>query len=93
MARDKALQANIDGSDPVNYPNKRIKNNTGAGDGTPVNEQVYGDIHETFAKLMRRALLSYNHLPENETKGYQYIQALEFLATDNDKIKTMYAQH
>lgn len=91
MARDKALQTNIDNSDPVNYPNARIKNNTGAGDGTPVNEQVYGDIHETFAKLMRRALLSYNHLPENETKGYQYIQALEFLATDNDKIKTMYA--
>lgn len=90
MARDKANQTNIDNSDPVNYPNSRIKNNTGSGDGTPVNEQVYGDIHEFFAKMMRLASLSFNHQPENESKGYQYIQALELIATDNDKIKSMY---
>ena len=50
MARNKALQPNIDGSDLTNYPDKRIRNNDGSGNGTPVNEQVYGDIHEFFGK-------------------------------------------
>ncbi|MES2287272.1 MAG: hypothetical protein V4547_16390 [Bacteroidota bacterium] len=87
MARDKALQANIDGSDLVNYPNKRIRNNSGVGDGTPVDEIVYGDIHEFTAKCMRDAKMTYNGLPDNVTNGYQLYDAMMSLAGKNDLIK------
>jgi hypothetical protein len=89
MARNKKLQTNIDLSNPTDYPDGRIKNNTGAGDGTPVNEQVYGDIHEFFAKLMRSAGFSYNGQPENETAGYQYVNALKQFANKNNYISTL----
>ena len=89
MARDKALQQNIDGSDLVNYPNKRIRNNDGSGNGTPVNEQVYGDIHEYFAKTMREAKLNYNGLPDNTSNGYQYFEAFTQLPNKNDFIKNI----
>lgn len=86
MARNKANQANIDGSDLVNYPNKRIRDNDGSNSGTPVNEPVYGDIHEFFAKLMRLTGINYNDLPDNEANGYQYIEALKRLTTKNDVV-------
>ena len=84
MARNKATLQNIDLSDPSNYLNGRIKDNTGSGDGTPVNERVYGDIHQLVAKLMNLAGLSFNLLPENEANGYQLIESLRSLATKND---------
>ena len=84
MARNKATLVNIDLSDPSNYLNGRIKDNTGSGDGTPVNERVYGDFHQLVAKLMNLAGLSFNNLPENETNGYQFIESLRSLATKND---------
>lgn len=89
MARNKASQQNIDNSTPSDYPDARIKDNTGSGDGTPVTEATYGDIHEFFAKLMRLYGVSYNGFPDNETNGYQYIEALRGLASKNDFILTI----
>lgn len=86
MARDKATVNNIDKSDLVKYPNARVKDNTGSGDGTPVNELVYGDLHEFFAKLMRLAGILYNGLPDNEANGYQLIDALASFANKNDVV-------
>lgn len=83
MARDKSTLTKIDKSDLVNYPNARIKDDAGSGDGTPVNERVYGDHHEFFAKLMRLAGQTYNGLPDNETNGYQLIDALKAYANKN----------
>lgn len=82
--RSKLNQANIDNSDPAKYPNGRIKDNTGAGDGTPVNEEVYGDFHEMKDKLMRLYGLQFNGLPDNETNGYQFVDALRALSNKND---------
>lgn len=82
--RNKGTLVNIDNSDLGVYPSGRIKNNTGAGDGTPVNEEVYGDLHEMKDKLMRLYGISYNGLPDNETNGYQLIEALVALASKND---------
>lgn len=65
----------------ADYPDGRIKDNTGANDGTPVDEQVYGDVHVFFAQLLRRASILHNSLPENSTNGYQFIEAL-FELTD-----------
>lgn len=87
--RPKSTLTNIDLTDLANYPDGRIRNNTGPGIGTPVNERVYGDIHEFFAKLMRLAGLTYNELPENETNGYQLIDAARALAAKNDFILTL----
>jgi len=84
MATDKLLVPNIDNSDSTNFPNGRIKDNTGIGNGTPVNRLLYGDLHEFFAKLMRMAKITYNGLPDSEGNGYQLVQALQAIANKND---------
>lgn len=84
--RNKALQPNIDNSDLVNFPNGRVRNNDGSGNGTPVNEQTKGDIHEFFDKMLRLYGIDHNNLPENETNGYQTIDALRAIASKNDFI-------
>ncbi|WP_300440714.1 hypothetical protein [Christiangramia sp.] len=90
MARTKKVLQNIDLSDP-GYLEGRIKDNTGAGGGTPVSEFVYGDIHQTLAKLMHLYDIKYNGLPDNETNGYQLIDALMALASKNDFILSLTA--
>lgn len=75
---------NVDNSDLSNYPGGRIKNNTGSGTGTPVNERVYGDIHQMIAKLMRLYNITPNNFPDNETNGFQNVDALRALASKND---------
>lgn len=83
--RNKATLPNIDLTDP-NFLLGRIKNNTGANDGTPVNEFVYGDIHQFFAKLLNLAGLVPNGFPDNEANGYQTIDALISIASKNDYV-------
>lgn len=77
---------NVDNSDPGNYPDGRVKDNTGSGNGTPVNRNVYGDLHSNISKLMRRYGIVPNEFPDNETNGFQIIQALSALASKNDYI-------
>lgn len=84
--RDKSLVINIDNSDPANYPNGRIKDDPGNSTGTPVNEYVYGDIHENVAKLLRLYGINYNNIPDNETNGYQLVEAIKALASKNDYV-------
>lgn len=84
--RKLSTNPNVDNSDLVNYPDGRIKNNDGSGNGTPVNERVYGDIHQTIAKLMRLYGIIPNDLPDNETNGFQIVDALIALASKNDYI-------
>ncbi len=76
---------NVITSDP-NYPNGRVRNNTGTGNGTPVNEAVYGDIHVAKDKLMDLYGIVANGLPDNEVNGYQIIEAHRALASKNDFI-------
>lgn len=76
----------VDNSDPSNYPNGRIKDNDGSGNGTSVNERIYGDLHQMKEKLMLLYGIIANDLPDNETNGYQLIDALIALASKNDYI-------
>lgn len=85
--RNKANLTNI--VIDANYPYGRIKDNTGAGDGTPVNEFVYGDIHQFFAKLITLAGIVPNDLPDNEINNYQTIQALKEFASKNNYIQNL----
>lgn len=48
--------------------------------GTPVNREVYGDIHQFFRKIMRVAGISPNNLRDNETNGFQLFQSLQISA-------------
>jgi hypothetical protein len=75
MARSLASKPNVT-APGGSYPFGRIKDNTGSGNGTPVNEQVYGDFHQFFEKVMATAGLTFNGLPENNADGFQYYNAL-----------------
>lgn len=77
---------NVDNSNLPDYPDGRIRDNDGTGNGTGVNESVYGDIHQTIAKLMRLYAISPNGLPDNESNGFQIIEALSALASKNDYV-------
>lgn len=88
MARNKVNAPNIQ-APSGDYPNGRIRDNDGTNNGTPVNEFIYGDIHENIAKLMRRYAITYNNLPDNETNGYQFIEALRALPNKNDKLLSL----
>ncbi len=58
------------------FPDGRIKDNTGLNDGTPVNQLVYDDFHQFFAKIMRDSSTTPNNTPDNVTNGFQYVDAL-----------------
>lgn len=66
---------NIDGAD-ADYPNGKIRDRDGSTQGTPVNELVYGDHHQFFAKLLRVANITPNELPDSEYNLHQYYDAL-----------------
>lgn len=86
--RNKATLPNIDNSNPA-FLLGRIKDNTGANDGTPVNEFVYGDIHQFIAKLITLAGIIPNDLPDNETNGYQILEALFAFSNKNNHIQNI----
>lgn len=82
MARNLATKPNVEPAD-AEYPFGRIKDNPGNNTGTPVNEEVYGDIHQFFAKIMSDAGIAYNNLPDNAYDGFQYRNALLLLIQRN----------
>lgn len=75
MARSLALKPNTETPDS-DYPFGRIRDRSGATNGTGVNENVYGDIHQFFAKLFSESGLTYNELPDNDYSGFQLYEAL-----------------
>jgi len=76
MARDLSAQTNIDNTDPANYPNGRIKDDTGSGDGTPIDEAIYGDLHQLLQQILIGTATAENGLPDNTTNGFQLYEAL-----------------
>lgn len=77
MARNLTSVPNT-GTPDSDYPVGKIINAIPPDPGTPVIEELYGDIVQFFHKLMRTAGISHNGLPENETQGFQFIQALAY---------------
>jgi hypothetical protein len=67
----------------ADYPDGNIKDNTGANDGTPVDQKTYSDMHQTLAKTMRLIGVDPNGLPDNEYNGFQYIEALFIMMGGN----------
>lgn len=75
MARQLSAVPDIDSPD-ASYPAGRIRNDNPPTDGTPVIEELYGDITQFFHKLMRLAGISYSDLPDNEINGFDFVDAL-----------------
>lgn len=67
---------NLDTTDPANYPAGNIKDNPGDATGTPMNVLTTADIHQFFYKLLDRAGITADGVPDNVGNGYQYINAL-----------------
>jgi hypothetical protein len=65
----------------INFSYGSIKDDTGPGtnDGTPVNTEVYSDMHMFFESLMAAAGITPNNTSENDVNGYQLIDALTTL--------------
>lgn len=76
MARSLASKPNVDAPD-YDYPYGRIRDRAGSAPGTPVNEVVYGDFHQFFAKLMDEGAVTANGLPDNDDDGFQLYEAFQ----------------
>lgn len=86
MAISKNTQTNIDDSDLAKYPNGQVKDDSGTGDGFPLERVTVSDHFEFFDKLIRLAGLTFNNTFDNETNGYQFVQAAIALASKSDYI-------
>jgi hypothetical protein len=60
----------------------RIKDDDGTGNGTPVDEDVYGDMHQFFEKLMTEGGITANELPDGDYNGFQLFQAFAKYISD-----------
>jgi hypothetical protein len=82
MARILENKTNVDPPDS-DYPYGKIRDNPGNQTGTPINELVYGDMHQFFARLLDKQAGSAmadvvpNDLPENDYSGFQFFESLE----------------
>lgn len=76
MARDIQAYNGIVTAPTSDYPNGRIKSDTGINNGTDCDEQSNGDIQQFFAKMMREGDVAYSNLPDNEYSGNQFFEAL-----------------
>lgn len=77
MARNLTSIPDIQAPD-ADYPVGRIQNEDAPIVGTPIIEELYGDPVQFFHKLLRLAGITHNGLPENETYGFQFIEALAY---------------
>lgn len=90
MAIELSAKTNVQAPDS-DYPYGQIKDDTGSGDGTPVDAAVYGDFHQFFARMFALSGLNYNGLPDNDYSGFQYIEAANKLWKTFDGVKIISA--
>jgi hypothetical protein len=80
------ILSNISNTDAISgtYPNGRIRNKNTVSSppvvGTPIVEEIYGDIVLYFQKLVSFVGITFNDLPDNETNGYQTLNSIFKLA-------------
>lgn len=79
MAIELTAKPNTTGPS-LTYPYGQVKDNTGAGDGTPVNKEVFEDYIQFFHKMFATAqivdgTLNYNNVPDSAYDGFQFFEA------------------
>jgi hypothetical protein len=63
----------------ADYPYGRIRDNSISAPGTPLNEEVYGDIHQFFEKMFADSGMTATELPYNDYNDFQLYEALIIL--------------
>lgn len=58
------------------YPHGRLTDDTGSGNGTPIDQQTNNDIHSFLQQLMVDAGVTPNNILDNEYDGFQLNLAL-----------------
>lgn len=69
-----ATKTNVDAPSAA-YPFGKIRNKTLSVAGTPVDVEVYGDMHQFFEKMFDASGITANGLPDNVTNGFQLYEA------------------
>jgi hypothetical protein len=69
-------KTNVDAPDD-DYPFGRARNNPGNRTGTPVDEELVGDILQFFEKMFNASGLVANELPDNDYTGFQLFEAFD----------------
>lgn len=59
----------------VDYPYGKVRDDSGANDGTPANTKTLGDFHQFFARLLAESGITANATPDNLTNTFQYYRA------------------
>jgi hypothetical protein len=89
MARNLSSQSNVD-TPSSDYPSGRIRNKNNSANppivGTPIIEEIYGDIIEFFQKLLRLGSINPNGYPDNETNGHQLLTGLSLYVDAKDTV-------
>ena len=80
---------NVDGSDSE-YLYGNIRDKTGLIQGTPVNVEVYADMHQFFEKMMAESNVVANNLPDNEYNDWQLWEALQYACQNQRRYKRYY---
>jgi len=62
------------------YPYGDVKDDTGSGNGTPANRDLFADGMQFFEKLMAESGIVANGLPDNATNGFQLYEAFRKLS-------------
>lgn len=63
----------------VNFPDGTILNQTETAEGTPVVREVLGDPITNMYAILRKAGITPNEQEDNETNGYQLLEAIQKL--------------
>lgn len=68
----------VNNTDPISsdYPHGKVRDKSLTDSGTSVTESLIGDLITTLEKIKSESKISANHLPDNETNGYQLLEAL-----------------
>lgn len=80
-------QENVDSPDSE-YIYGRIRDWSGTIEGTPVNEALYGDIHQFIARMMQESGITPNNLPDNDYNGFQIYEAFRALTINPIVVET-----
>ena len=61
------------------YPYRKARDTVGPTEGTKLWERIFADMIHGIQKLIRLVGITPNDLPDNESNGYQILDALELL--------------
>jgi hypothetical protein len=77
-------------TDLSKFPDSGIINETEVSEGTPVVEEIYGDVLSNLYKILRLTKVAANGNQDNEVNGYQLVEALRKFTNDlNDSEKQL----